>query len=84
MSSTKALSMHRGDVDVVYYTTTNALFNAEIKTIQLHCICYENDLFKPVKVKIDGSFLYRAIATHIMLCCLHDVWAIHQGKNCTM
>ena len=64
-----------GDVDVAYYTTTNALFNAEIKTLQLHCICYEKDSFKPVKVKGNGSNLYRAIATHIMLCCLNDVWA---------
>ena len=35
-----------GDVDVAYYTITNALFNAEIKTLQLCCVCYENDLFK--------------------------------------
>ena len=64
----------RGVVDEAYYTTTNALSNAEIKTLQLHCIHCENDLFKPVKVKGDGSCLYRAIATHMMSCCLNDVW----------
>ena len=30
------------DVDVAYYTTTNALFNAEIKTLQFHCIFFED------------------------------------------
>ena len=62
------------DVDVAYYTTTNALFNAEIKTLQLHWIFSEDALFKPLKVKGDGSFLYQAVAIHIMSCCLDDVW----------
>ena len=31
-----------GDVDVAHYTTTNALFNVEIKTIQLHHIFFED------------------------------------------
>ena len=65
----------RGDVDVAYYTTTNALYTAEIKTLQLCCIHFENDLFKSVKMKGDGSCLYRATATNIMSCCLNDVWA---------
>ena len=64
----------REDVDVAYYTTINALFNADIKTLQSHCNCYENDLFQPVKVKDDGSYLYRAVATNIILCFLIDVW----------
>ena len=61
-------------MDVAYNTTTNALFNVEIKTLQLHPIFFENNLFQPVKVKGDGSCLYRAVATHIMSCCLNDVW----------
>ena len=64
----------RGDVDVVYYTMTNASFNAKIKTLQLYCILFENSLFKLVRVKGDGFCLYRAIATHIMSCCFNDVW----------
>ena len=34
------------DVDVAYYTTTNALLNAEIKNIQSHCIFFEDALVK--------------------------------------
>ena len=64
----------RGDVDVAYYTTTNAFFYTEIKTLQSHCILFEDDLFKPVKVNGNGSCLYRAIATYIMSCCLDDIW----------
>ena len=61
-----------GDVDVAYYTTANALFNAEIKTLQSCCILFENNLFKPVKVKDDGSCLYQVVATHVMSCCPDD------------
>ena len=39
------------DGDVAYYTTTDALFNAEIKTFQSHCIFFEDALFKQMKVK---------------------------------
>ena len=46
-----------GDVDVAHYTTTSALFNAEIKMIQSCCIFLEDALFKPLKVKGDGSCL---------------------------
>ena len=42
-----------GDDDVAYYTMTNTLFNAEIKTLLLHCIFFEEDLFKPMKMKGD-------------------------------
>ena len=42
-----------GDVHVVYYTTTNALFNAEIKTLQLHWFFFDDVLLKPMKVKDD-------------------------------
>ena len=62
-----------GDVNVAYYTMTNALFNVDFKTIQSNCIPFEDDLFKPVKVKGDGSCLYMAIATHIMSYCLNAV-----------
>ena len=63
-----------GDVDVAYYTTTNALFNTKIKNLQSHCIFFEDDLFKPMKMKADGSCLYWAVASHIMSCCLNDAW----------
>ena len=45
-----------------------------MKTLQSHCIFFEDDWFKPMKVKGDGSCLYWAVALHIMSCCLYDVW----------
>ena len=65
---------HEGDVNVAHYTTTNALFKAEIKTLPLDCIFFDNEFSKPMKVKGDGSCLYQAIASHIMSYCLKDVW----------
>ena len=59
---------------MAHYTTTNALYNTEIKILHLDCILFENVFFKPMKVKGDGSCLYRAIALHIMTFCLNDVW----------
>ena len=41
------------DVDVAHCTMTHALFNAEIKNLQLHCILFENEFFKPMKVNGD-------------------------------
>ena len=63
MRSSKVLWIHFivfhyylvGNMDVVYYTMTNALFHTETKTLQLHYILFENDWFKPVKVKGNGS-----------------------------
>ena len=63
-----------GDVDVVHYTTTNALFNAKIKNLQLHCIFFEDYFFKPMKVKGDESCVYQAIASHMVSFCLDNVW----------
>ena len=63
-----------GDVDVAHYTTTNASFNAKIKMLQSHCIFFEDEFFKPMKMKGDGSCLYWAVASHIMSFCLNDVW----------
>ena len=77
INSPSAIVLHyylRGDVDVGYYTRTNALFHAEIKTLQSCCIFFEDDLFQPVRVKGDESCLFWAVATHIISCCLHDVW----------
>ena len=62
-----------GYVDVAHYTTANALFNAEIKILQLHCIFFGDAVFKSMKVKGYGSCLYRAVALHIMSFCLDDV-----------
>ena len=59
---------------MAHYTMTNALFNAEIETFQLHCIFFENDLFKPMKVKGDRSCLHKASASYIMSCFFDDVW----------
>ena len=56
------------------YTTTNSLFNTENKMLQSHFTFFEDDLFKPVKVKGDRSCLYQAVAINIMSCCLDDVW----------
>ena len=58
-------------VDVANYTTTNALYNAEIKALKFLCIFFENAFFKPIKVKGDGFCVYQAAASHIMSCCLH-------------
>ena len=41
---------------------------------QLQCIFFEDTFFKPMKVKCDGSSLYRAIASHIMSFGIVDVW----------
>ena len=77
-SSLNALSFRvfhyylEGHVNVAHYTTANALFNAEIKRLQLHCIFFEDVLFKPMKVKGDGSCVYKAVASHIMSFCLDD------------
>ena len=62
-----------GDVDVVHCTMTNALFNGEMKNLQSCCIFFEELFFKPMEVKGDGSYLYGAVASHIMSCCLDDV-----------
>ena len=62
------------DVDMAYYTMTNSLFNAEIKTLKLHCIFFGDALFKPMKVKGDGSCLEITFATCNILYCLDDVW----------
>ena len=74
MKSLSCIVFHyylEGDVDVALYTTTNALFNAEIKNLQLDCIFFE---YAFSNQKGCGSFLYRAFASHIMLFCLNDVW----------
>ena len=36
-----------------------------------------------MKVKGDGSCLYHSVASHIMSCCLDDVWTVrfHPGKK---
>ena len=47
-----------GDVDVALYIVSNGLFNTEIKMLQSHCVFFEDTLFKPIKVKGDGSCLY--------------------------
>ena len=60
-------------MDVAHFTTTNALFNAEIKILQPHCVFLEDEIFMPMKVKGDGSCLYQAIVLHIMSCCFNDV-----------
>ena len=59
----------------LWHTITQQMLCSMHKILQSHCICYENDLFKSMKVTGDGSCLYRAIATHIMLTCLDNVWA---------
>ena len=77
MNSLSFIVIHyyfEGDVVVAHYTTANALFNAKIKLLQFHCIFFENSLFKLMKMKGDGFCLYRAVASHIMSCCLDDVW----------
>ena len=73
-----------GDMDVAYDTITNALFNAEIETLHLHCIFIEDALIKQVKVKGNGSCLYWSNASHIMSSCLDNVWTgrIPPGKKC--
>ena len=78
MSSPSFLVFHyylEGDVDVAHYTTSNVLFNAQIKMLQMHCIYFEDASMKPTKVKGDGSCLYRAVDSHIMLFCLHGPWS---------
>ena len=64
----------KGDVDMAQYTTINSLVNAKIKTLQSRCIFFKDALFKPMKVKGDGSCLYWIVASHIMSCCFDDVW----------
>ena len=49
-------------------------FNAGIKKLQSYCIFFEDEFFKPMKVKGDGLCLYRAIASCIKSFCLDDVW----------
>ena len=51
-----------------------ALFNIEIKNLRLHCIFFEDEFFKQMKVKGDGSYLYWAVARHFMSGYLNDVW----------
>ena len=52
-------------MDVAHYTSTNALFNEEIKNVQIHHIFFEYEFFKPMKVKGDGSHFYWAVASHV-------------------
>ena len=52
----------------------SASFNVEIKMLQLHCIFFEDEFFKLVKVKGDESCLYWAVASQCMLGCRCDVW----------
>ena len=61
----------KGGVDMASYTTTNPLFNAEIKMLQLRFIFFE---YVFSNQKDCGSSLYRAVASHIILFCLNDVW----------
>ena len=77
MSSPSFIVLHYylvGYEDVAQYTVTNALFNAEIENLQLRCIFFEDDFFKPMRMKSDGSCLYQAVASHVISCCLDDVW----------
>ena len=64
--------LERG-VDVAHYTTTNALFNAEIRILQSNCIFFEDSFFKPMKMKGNDSCLYRAVSSH-QSSSLNDVW----------
>ena len=52
-------------MDVAKYTMTNALFNAEIKDLQLHCIFFEDKFFKLMKVKGDGDHIFIGPLLHI-------------------
>ena len=56
----------QGDVAVAHYTTRITSFHAEIKMLQFHFIFFEDNFFKLMKVKGDGSCLYNAIVSHIM------------------